>query len=98
MENASEEAEAAPGSPGASSHPGGPCRQLHNGAGPAAPRDPARTCLGQCYFFIPHLTEGKTEADPFGHFSRHSWSVHTVSAPGVLWQERQTPCIAEEKP
>lgn len=46
----------------------------------------------------PPLTEGKTEADPFGHFSRHSWSVHTVSAPGVLWQERQTPCIAGEKP
>ena len=39
--NASEEA-AAPG------HLGGPCCWLCNGAGPAAARDPARTCPGPC--------------------------------------------------
>lgn len=31
------------------------------------------------------FTEGKTEADPFSHFNRHSWSVHNVSALGLLW-------------
>lgn len=43
-----------------------------------------------------HFTEEKAEADPFIHFSRHSWSVHNVSAWGVLWQKRQKLCIEEE--
>lgn len=41
------------GSRGGSRLPGGPRRQLRNGAGPVATQDPAGTCLGQCYFFIP---------------------------------------------